>query len=83
MKTGEGAPNSGPIVQTGTGNIGDNFVKLIINPAAEVNFLSARTPLYTESLSLILARSVIVAIIHIAVFSFIAWYALKRAQITE
>jgi ABC-type transport system involved in multi-copper enzyme maturation permease subunit len=83
MKTGEGVPNSGPIVQTGTGSIGDNLVKLIINPTAEVNFLSVRTPLYSDSLSLILARSVIVAIIYIAVFSFMAWFALKRAQIAE
>jgi ABC-type transport system involved in multi-copper enzyme maturation permease subunit len=81
--TGEGAPGFGMLVQTGTGSIGANLVKFVLNPAAEVNFLSARTPLYTESLSLILARSVIVAIIYIVVFSFIAWFALKRAQIAE
>jgi hypothetical protein len=83
MKTAEGVPTSGPIVQTGTGSIGDNLVKLIINPAAEVNFLSARTPLYTESLSLILTRSLIVATVYISIFLFIAWFALERAQITE
>ena len=83
MKTGEGAPNSGPIVQAGIGSIGDNLVKFFLNPAAEVNFLSARTPLYTESLSLILTRSLIVAGVYISIFLFIAWFALRRAQVAE
>jgi len=83
MKTGEGAPNSGPIVQTGIGSISDNLVKLIINPAAEVNFLSARTPLYSESLALILTRSLIVAGVYISIFLFVAWFALRRSQIAD
>lgn len=83
MKIGQGTPSSGPTVQTGTGSIGDNLVKLILNPIAEINFISARTPLYTESLSFILMRSLIVAAVYILVFSFIAWFALKKAQITE
>jgi len=83
MKTGEGAPNSGPIVQTGTGSIGDNLVKLFLNPAAEVNFFTAQTPLYTESLALILTRSLIVAGVYISIFLFVAWFALRRAQIAD
>jgi hypothetical protein len=37
----------------------------------------------TEPLSIIVARSIAVAAAYILVFNFIAWYALKRAQIAE
>jgi hypothetical protein len=38
---------------------------------------------YTEPLSLVTLRSVGVAFVYIFVFLFIAWYALRRAQILE
>jgi len=42
-----------------------------------------QVPLNTEPLSLIVARSIAVAAVYILVFNFIAWYALKRAQVAE
>lgn len=80
-------------VSTGTDSIGPNLVTYILHPSAEVNFYKfefrfgappvLRAPLYTESLQFIVARSLIVTIVYILVFGFIAWYAFKRAQVLE
>ena len=86
-------------INTGTDNIGVNLVNCILYPSANVNFAKIDLPaiqsgqpvqtlpmgqvLYTEPLSLVALRSVGVAFAYIAVFLFIAWYALKRAQILE
>jgi hypothetical protein len=39
--------------------------------------------MYSEPLSLVLARSIAVAAVYIFIFNFIAWYALRRAQVAE
>lgn len=92
MKMGEGAlPTSGLAVKTGTGSIAENLVTLIHNPAAEVNFikfeLTGTSPTiieaFTETLSFVVMRSLLVASSYILIFTFIAWFAFKRAQITE
>lgn len=81
-------------ISTGTDAIATNFITYILNPTANVTFIRidfGRTnqapggivSLYTEPLSLVVVRSIAVAAIYILVFNFIAWYALKRAQLTE
>jgi ABC-type transport system involved in multi-copper enzyme maturation permease subunit len=83
-------------VSTGTDGIAANLISYILNPATNVTFYRielggggqglggiARVPMYSEPLSLIAARSIAVAAVYILVFNFIAWYALKRAQIAE
>jgi ABC-type transport system involved in multi-copper enzyme maturation permease subunit len=77
-------------VATGTDDIGVNLVNYVLYPSASVNFTrflfqpSAQPQvLYVESTGLILLRSVAVAAVYIFVFSLIAWYALKRAQVLE
>jgi len=96
---GEGAPGtlniSGPITQgsisTGTDYIATNLVTYVLNPTINVTFYRIEiggpgmimVPLYTEPISLVVARSIAVAVVYILVFNFIAWFALKRAQIIE
>lgn len=83
---------SGLQVATGTYSIGPNMVTYILHPSAEVTFYKMEfiprgmpiyTELYTETLSFILTRALVVTAVYILVFSFIAWYALKRAQVAE
>ncbi len=81
---------------TGTDNIGVNLVYCVLYPSATVDFAKTsysiqngtsfqitQSLLYTEPLSLVALRSVGVAFVYILVFLFIAWYALRRAQILE
>jgi len=82
-------------ISTGTDAIATNLVTYILHPTANVNYSRIEfnfspgsqgwtlVTLYTEPLSLVVARSIAVAAIYIFVFNFLAWYALKRAQITE
>lgn len=79
-------------VSTGTDGIGTNLVNLILHPAENVTFTKTEiagqrqeilVPLYSEPLSIVVARSIAVAAAYIFVFNFIAWYALKRVQVTE
>jgi ABC-type transport system involved in multi-copper enzyme maturation permease subunit len=79
-------------VSTGTDGIGTNLVNLILHPAENVTFTKTEivgqrqellVPLYSEPLSIVVARSIAVAAVYIFVFNFIAWYALKRVQVTE
>jgi ABC-type transport system involved in multi-copper enzyme maturation permease subunit len=78
-------------VSTGTDNIAANLINYIFYPSANVNFskLNVFQPgqpaaiLYTEPLSLVLLRSIAIASAYIFAFSFIAWFALKRAQVSE
>jgi ABC-type transport system involved in multi-copper enzyme maturation permease subunit len=92
INMGEGTPPmSGIAVRTGTGSIAENLVRFFLNPTAEVNFikfeLTGAGPkiieVFTETLSFVVTRSMLVAIAYIFVFSFVAWFALKKAQITE
>jgi ABC-type transport system involved in multi-copper enzyme maturation permease subunit len=88
-----GAP-AGQSVSTGTDSIASNLITYILNPAANVTFYRidigaigqgglGMIATYSEPLSLVVARSIAVAVVYILVFNLIAWYALKRAQITE
>jgi ABC-type transport system involved in multi-copper enzyme maturation permease subunit len=92
ISLGEGSlPTSGPLIQTGTGSISENLVKLILNPETIVNFvnydLSGGTPtilnVYSETLSFVALRSLIVATIYICVFFFIAWFALRKSEVYD
>lgn len=88
-------PQTGPprnTISTGTDGIAMNLATYILHPTDSVTFYKldvlGRTEityeaLYTEPLSLVVIRSIIVALIYIVVFNFIAWYALKRAQVAE
>jgi ABC-type transport system involved in multi-copper enzyme maturation permease subunit len=82
-------------IATGTDSIGTNLVNYALYPSANVTVTrtdyfaatSGQPPqviqLYTESIGFIVLRSIAVAFVYIFVFLFIAWYALKRAQILE
>jgi ABC-type transport system involved in multi-copper enzyme maturation permease subunit len=81
-------------ISTGTDSVATNLVTYILNSTAEVTFYKfeirgggiggvTQVPLYSEPLSVVAARSVAVALVYIAVFNFIAWYALKRTQVAE
>ena len=82
----------GKSVSSGTDNIAANLISSVLHPSSEVTFYkigvlrpgsSSMIELYVEPLSLVLIRSVTVALAYILVFSFVAWYALKRAQVIE
>lgn len=93
LKMSEGTPPmSGAIVKTGTGSIAENLVTVLLNPTAAVNFIKFELTggagpriieVFTEPLSFVVLRSVLVASSYILIFAFIAWLAFKRAQITE
>lgn len=90
---GDGTPPmSGQTVNTGTGSIANNLVTLILNPTADVNFITFELTggmgpriidVFTETLSFVVMRSLLVASSYILIFAVIAWFAFKRAQITE
>ena len=93
ISTAQGAVTIGG----GPDNIGTNLINYVLYPSANVNFtktnielrgagqqpLITQTLAYTEPISVVALRSLGVAFAYIAVFLFIAWYALKRAQILE
>jgi ABC-type transport system involved in multi-copper enzyme maturation permease subunit len=80
-------------VATGTDGIGANLGTFVLHPDANVTFyrlgiIAPGTPptmiaLYTEPLSLVLARSTVVAFVYVAVFLFVAWFFFRRAQVLE
>ena len=84
-------------IGTGTDNIGINLINWILYPSANVSFskidlraiqagqtaIPIQSVLYTEPISVVTLRSLGVAFLYIAIFLFIAWYALKRAEIVE
>jgi len=80
-------------VITGTDSIGTNLVTYILHPDAEIEFYKfeikpgSQFPnyayLYTETLSVVISRAVVITVAYMLVFSFIAWFALKRAQVAE
>lgn len=79
-------------LSTGTDSIPTNLVAYVLHPDENVTFFRlqiqgrgeiTRVPLFTEPLSLVLIRSIVVALVYSVVFNFIAWYALKRAQVAE
>jgi len=80
-------------ISTGTDSIASNFVSYVLNPSANVTFarlgsltagqMPTLIPVYTEPLSLILVRSILVALTYTVAFVLVAWIAFKRAQILE
>jgi len=80
-------------VSIGTDNIASNLINYILHPSANVTFFKIGTvtpgkppeliELSTEPLSLFLLRSLMVATTYTTIFTFIAWYAFKRAQVLE
>jgi len=80
----------GKSVSTGTDNIAATLITYVLYPSSNVTFYKrgalqfGQSPiLYVEPLSLILLRSIAVALTYILAFSLISWYAFKRAQILE
>ena len=77
-------------VSGGIDNIAPTLITYVLHPSSNVTFykISGFRPgqgieLYTEPLSLVLLRSIAIAVVYILAFSFISWYAFKRAQIIE
>jgi len=79
-------------VSTGTDSITANTIAYVLHPTENVTFSRIeivsptdirRVAMYSEPLSLVVARSIAVAAVYIFVFNFIAWYALRRAQVAE
>jgi ABC-type cobalamin/Fe3+-siderophores transport system ATPase subunit len=73
-------------ISTGTDASASNFVSYVLSPSANVTFtrlgnltLGQPTliPVYTEALSLVLLRSVLVALAYTMAFILIAWIAFK------
>ncbi|MEM2103449.1 MAG: ABC transporter permease [Candidatus Bathyarchaeia archaeon] len=81
----------GLAVATGTDNIAANLIKYVLHPSSNVTFFKTmftRQPiqmveLYTEPLSTILIRSILVASAYILAFLAASWYAFKKAQVLE
>jgi ABC-type transport system involved in multi-copper enzyme maturation permease subunit len=86
---------SANLISTGTDSVGTNLANYALYPSANVTVTrtdyfaasSGQPPpviqLYTESIGIIVLRSIAVAFTYIFVFLFVAWYAFKRAQILE
>jgi ABC-type transport system involved in multi-copper enzyme maturation permease subunit len=79
-------------VATGTDNIAANLINYLLYPSSSVTFFKVRAvigqlpqmvELYSEPLSTVLARSVLVASLYIISFLSVAWQVFKRAQILE
>ncbi|MEM3402996.1 MAG: ABC transporter permease [Nitrososphaeria archaeon] len=82
----------GIAISTGTDNIAANLINYALYPSSNVTFFKMSAligqsqqliELYTESLSIVLLRSIAVALAYIFGFLLISWYAFKRAQMLE
>jgi ABC-type transport system involved in multi-copper enzyme maturation permease subunit len=80
-------------ISTGTDSIASNLVNYVLHHSANVTFarigsltpgqIPTLIPVYTEALSLVLLRSILVALAYAMAFLLIAWIAFKQAQILE
>ena len=80
-------------VSTGTDSIAANLINYVLHSSSNVTFFKiggfqpGQIPqiieLYTEPLSLVLLRSIIVAVTYILVFTLVSWFAFKRAEVLE
>jgi len=80
-------------ISTGTDNISKMIIQYTLHPSANVTYIkigraqggpaSMFKELYTEPLSLVLSRSLIVAVTYIIALTFISWYAFKHSQVLE
>lgn len=81
----------GIAVATGTDSIAANLIKYVLYPSSNVTFFKTvlvghriqMVELYTEPLSTVLIRSILVTLAYIFAFLAVSWYAFKRAQILE
>ncbi len=82
----------GIAVSTGTDNIAANLINYALYPTSNVTFFNISAFMgqsqqmvetYTEPLSIVLVRSVLVALAYIITFLSISWYSFKQAQISE
>ncbi|MCS7119637.1 MAG: ABC transporter permease [Nitrososphaerota archaeon] len=79
----------GLAISTGTDNIAANLVNYALYPSAEVKFykmsLRGQYPqlLYSEPISIVLARSILVASAYIIALLAASWYAFKNAEVME
>lgn len=83
----------GTAITTGTDAIGTNLITYLLHPSAEVTFFQIRfggppqqspfVELYTEPLSFIILRSILVTIVFILAFLFVSWFVFKRAEVRE
>jgi ABC-type transport system involved in multi-copper enzyme maturation permease subunit len=78
---------TGISISTGTDNIAANLINYVLYPSHDVTFYlpqNGQPPItYVEPLWLVVLRSLMVATMYIVIFAFIAWFALKRAQVLE
>jgi ABC-type transport system involved in multi-copper enzyme maturation permease subunit len=84
---------SSTAVSTGTDSIGPNLINYILHPSWKVLYYKINigavppeqmlVPLYEEPFSLVIWRSIAVALVYFIVFVGISWYIFRRAQITE
>lgn len=94
LRTGQFTRNASSI-STGTDNISKMITQYILNPSANVSYVKIELgsgsqgnlpivrEIYSEPLSIVLVRALVVATLYSTVLMFIAWYAFKRAQIFE
>ncbi|MGB9683336.1 MAG: ABC transporter permease [Candidatus Bathyarchaeales archaeon] len=88
---GQAPYTPGIAVATGTDNIAANLINYALYPSSNVTFFKTAfmgqslqmVELYTEPLSTVLVRSILVASAYILAFLAISWYAFKTAQILE
>lgn len=90
---------TGVSVSTGTDRMGILLTQYVLHPSSLITFYKIVTPgsnvtvtppiediikpLYTAPIGSVLAQALIISFVYIAVFSIIAWYGLRRAQISE
>ncbi|MDI9619225.1 MAG: ABC transporter permease [Candidatus Nezhaarchaeota archaeon] len=86
---GGGTPYTlGAAVSTGTDGIAANLVRYALNPSLNVTFFKVANrmqvvELYSEPLSAVLARSILVASAYSAVLLAAAWYTFRRAEVLD
>ncbi|MEM2971084.1 MAG: ABC transporter permease [Candidatus Bathyarchaeia archaeon] len=83
----------GMAVSMGTDGIAANTINYVLYPSAEVTLYKIGgitngqtilwVELYSEPISLIALRAIIVAAVYIFAFLFIAWYTFKRTEVLE
>jgi ABC-type transport system involved in multi-copper enzyme maturation permease subunit len=80
-------------ISTGTDNISKMIIQYVLHPSANVTYIKISRvqggsagifkELYAEPLSLVLSRSLIVALMYIITLTLISWYAFKHSQVLE
>jgi hypothetical protein len=73
------------VISTGTDSMASNLINYVLYPSADVTFRKMITGavLYAEPLSLVLLKSIIVALAYIFSFSLTSLYVFRRTQVFE